>query len=229
MKILNENRRRLVGEMYDYVQELVNQSKQNNWEIVIYGFGRGGKFLRHLIQESGGKVRFIIDEKLRYTYDSEPAIYKSSLLDYIDSSKHMIVSSIKEFNKVQEKLLNYGYHMGENLFDVYSDIGDSYIEFLQRKNRIIEFGSVFKENIENEWGREDCAHIPFGYSCVDHVFDEISSLDNNLAFFDYGCGKGAAILMAYMSGIVKLGGVEIVRDIYNQCVVNMKELGIDCN
>ena len=37
------------------------------------------------------------------------------------------------------------------------------------------------------------------------------------------------MVMAYMSGIDKIGGVEVVKSLYEQCVINMKELGIDCN
>lgn len=231
MNILNENRRRLVGEIYDYVQKLVDKSIRNDWKIIIYGFGRGGKFLRHLIQDIDGRVKvtFIIDEKLRYTYDSEPAIYRPSLLDYIDSSKHMVLSSIKDMKQIQGNLSSYGYIIGENLFDVYDAIGDSYVEFLQKKwEGVIDFRMVFKENLE-ELGPECSDHQPFSHSCVDNVFEEIRKLEDNLSFFDFGCGKGAAILMAYMSGIDKLGGVEIARSIYDQCVLNMKELKIECS
>lgn len=59
MNMLNVNRERLVGEVYIYVQNLVNKSIKNDWEIIIYGFGRGGRFLRHLIQDiiGGGKSK----------------------------------------------------------------------------------------------------------------------------------------------------------------------------
>ncbi len=230
MNMLNENRKRLVGEIYDYVQELVDKSIRNNCKIVIYGFGRGGKFLRHLIQDIDGRVRvsYIIDEKLRYTYDSEPAIYRPSLLDYIESSKHMVLSSIKEISQIEGKLLNYGYRKGENLFDVYADIGDSYIDFLQKRNGAIDFCAVSKGDMEN-FGLEYHDHVPFGHSCVDNVFDEIMELEDNLSFFDLGCGKGAAMVMAYMAGISKIGGVEVVKSLYEQCVINMKELEIECN
>lgn len=230
MNVMNENRRRLVGEIYEYVQELVNKCQQNNWEVIIYGFGRGGKFLRHLIENIDGrmKVSYIIDEKLRYTYDSYPAVYKSSLLDYLDSSKHMVVSSIKDINQIVGNLSGHGYVMGENLFNSYADIGDSYIEFLQKKNSAIDFSTVPEEEMR-DLGAECNEHQPFGHSCVDNVFDEILTLEDALSFFDFGCGKGAAILMAYMSGIDKIGGVEIEKSVYDQCVINMKELDIDCS
>lgn len=117
----------------------------------------------------------------------------------------MMISSIKDIRQIGKILSEYGYHIGENLFDVYADIGNSYIDFLQKKDKDIDFRAVFKEDMK-DFGHEYYEHIPMGYSCVDNVFEEIIKLDNNLAFFDFGCGKGAAILMAYMVGIVKLGG-----------------------
>lgn len=150
------------------------------------------------------------------------------MLNYIESSKYMVLSSIKNMNEIEDKLLNYGYRKGENLFDVYADIGDSYIGFLQKKNRLIDFCAVNKEDME-DFGSEYYDHQPFGASCVDNVFEEITKLEDNLSFFDFGCGKGAAIVMAYMAGINKIGGVEIVKSLYEQCVINMKELKIDCN
>ena len=74
---LNSNYNRLVGDVLEYVRMVVDVAIKNNWKIIIWGFGRGGKFLRHLIQDFDGRVvvDFIIDEKLRMSYDSEPAIY----------------------------------------------------------------------------------------------------------------------------------------------------------
>lgn len=227
---INENRRRIIGEIYDYIYELVNISIQSQRKIIIWGFGRGGKWLRHLIQQVDGRVKidYIIDEKLRVSYDSEPAIFRSSLLEYIESSKYMILTCIKNMNQIEEMLLNYGYQKGINLFDIQDDIGSSYFEFIQSKNNSINFDNVYKEKMEKDFGQEFHDNITFSYSCVDNVFEEIIQLDDNLSLFDYGCGKGAVMLMAHMVGIKKIGGVEISKSIYNQAVINMAELGIDC-
>lgn len=228
--LIHENRKKMVGEMYDYVGRLVDISIQTHRKIIIWGFGRGGKLLRHIIRDIDGRVKenYIIDDKLRVSYDSEPAIYRSSLLEYIDTSEFIVCSCIRG-EGVRGRLWDYGYRLGDNLFDVHADIGNSYIDFLEKKNKKLNFDEVYKDQMEKDFGREYNEHIPFGYACVDNVFNEIIKLDNDLSFFDYGCGKGAAILLAFMSGINKIGGVEIIKSIYDQAVTNMDELKIVCN
>lgn len=228
MMFMNERRRRLVGGIYDYVRGLVDWSIQNEWKIVIWGFGYGGKFLRHLIESVDGraKVSYIIDEKLGSSYDATPAIYRSTLLNYIDSSKHIMLSTIKNMEQIEGALTSYDYKLGENLFDVYGDIGDSYVAFLD-KNMAVDFRGIAKGEMD-DFGPECNNYVPFSQSCADYIFEEILKLADDLSFFDFGCGKGAAILMAYMSGINKLGGVEISESIYGQCVANMENLGISC-
>ena len=226
---IHENRIQLVGEMYQYVHKLVDISIQNNWKIIIWGFGRGGRLLRHLIQDvdTRTQVAYIIDEYMRIPYDFQPAVYHSSLLEYIDASEYMVLSCVKNMEENQEKLI--GFTEGENLFDVEKEIGNSYVEFLERRNNRVNFSSTLKKNMEKDYGKDCIDHIPFAYSCVDNVFDEILHLDKEIKFFDYGCGKGAALLMAYMSGIRKIGGVEIVNSIYQQAAINMQELHIECD
>lgn len=231
MITMNERRKKFVGGVYDYVSALVDKAMKNNWKIVIWGFGYGGKFLRHLIQDIDGRVRIsaIIDEKISCSFDSEPAIYRSSLLNYIDSSDYMILSSIRDMKQIEGILLGHGYQIGVNLFNVYADIGNSYTEFLHKRNKTVDFQGIAKADSE-DLGLECNNYQPISsFSCVDKIFEEILALEDNISFFDFGCGKGAAIFLAYMAGIDVVGGVEISKSIYEQCVVNMRELGIECD
>lgn len=225
----NDNCNRLTGGILEYVRRIVDDAVGNNWKIIIWGFGRGGKFLRHLIQDFDGRavVDYIIDEKLRVSYDAVPAVFHSTLLEYLNPSESMILSTIKHVDTISDKVEKYGYIKNKNFYDVYSDIGDSYIEYLERQYAQVDFKSVFATEIPYE--KECNEHIPFGYSCVDHVFSVIASLEEPIAFFDFGCGKGAAILMAYLHGITKLGGIELIPDIYEQAKTNMETLKIECS
>lgn len=227
---MNENRRRLAGELYEYIRGVVDTAIQNDQKIIIWGLGNAGIFLHYLIRDFDGRldVEYFIDEKMVLAPDFEGRVCRSTLLEYIDSRDYMILSTIKNSKEIHEKLLGCGYEPGRNLFDVYGQIGESYIDFLQKKYGDIEFGNVWKNEMEQDFGKDCNEHSPFGRFCVDRVFDEINALDDDIRFFDFGAGKGAALILAYMAGITELGGVEIESRIYRQACHNLKRLGIHC-
>lgn len=51
--------------------------------------------------------------------------------------------------------------------------------------------------------------------------------DSNDAIFDYGCGKGSALISFLDYGFQKVGGVEYEPKIYDVLADNMQKLGID--
>lgn len=130
---------------------------------------------------------------------------------------------IKDINSIKDELNNYGYKIGNNIFDVRSDIGDSYLEYLEKTVTGIDFSSVF-----GNCG--DCQeYTPFKHAGIDTVMETLYELQPNMSFFDYGLGKGSAILVAYIHGIKILGGVEINKDVYSQAKKNMEILNIPCD
>lgn len=231
MKKFNRNYERLVGEIINYVHKLVDKVVEQKKKIIIWGYGQGGRWLRHLIEDYDGRIRieYIIDENLRLSYDSFPVIYRQTVLNYLNEEECFILSTIKQFQEVVSVASRYGYEVGKNVFDVRADIGDSYVEYLERKNSRVDFSDVHRKDCEEyKMNRDRNEHAPLKQASADSVFEEIASFDENLAFFDFGCGKGAGILLAYMYGITRLGGVELVPSIYEQAKINLRELQIDC-
>ena len=223
-----QNYYHLVGGIVDYIQEKVDMAIREQRKIIIWGFDRGGRFLRHLIEECDGrcKVAYIIDrrQELSISYDAEPAVYRTTILEYLDSEKYMILSTICDIQKCAGEVNKYGYQLGINLFDAYSAISVSYIDYIQKNNPLVDFESVFER--ANSDSHE---YTPFRNSCVDKVFSAITLLEETISFFDFGCGKGSVIVLAHMYGIVKLGGIELMEKVYLQAYKNMKALSIECN
>ena len=212
--------------LLDYVCHLVDVAVLNNQKIAVWGYWKCGKFIKHLIEDYDGRVKvdYIIDEKLD-SFSETPVIYRSSVLEYVSAADILLLSTIKNVHEIERIAEEYGYQRGKNFFDVYSDVGESYIAYLQKQNAALDFGNLLEQD-ENAYGAENQEHTPFSFSAVDKVFSEVAALEDNLAFFDFGCGKGTALLYAYVYGIRKLGGVELIKKVYDSAMNNLHELGI---
>jgi len=219
----------LFSGLLDYVNHLVDIALQNNQKIIIWGYWKCGRFIKHLIEDYDGRmeVACIIDEKLEYCAE-KPLIYRSSILNYSPAADVLLLATIKNVSEIEEKIVGYGYQKGENFFDVYTDIGESYIAYLQKKNPVLEFSNLLEQD-EKLYGMDNQEHSPFSFSAVDKIFYEIVKLGADLSFFDFGCGKGAALIFAHIYGIKKLGGVELIEKVYKQAVTNLRELGIEAD
>lgn len=228
MYITKEYKRLFAGLM-SYVNHLVDTALRNNQKIAIWGYWKCGKFIRHLIEDYDGrmKVSYIIDEKLE-NFSESPIIYRSSILNYISAADVMLLSTIKNVREIEETVGGYGYQKENNFFDIYFDIGESYIAYLEKQNPSLDFRNLLERD-ECAYGSENQEHTPFSFSAADKVFSQIAALEENLAFFDFGCGKGTALLYAYMYGVTKLGGVELIKKVYDSAENNLKELGIEAD
>lgn len=220
---------KLVKEVYQYVDKICCSALENNKEIIIWGYGRCGKFFKHLIEEINCKcqVKYMIDDDLTRLCNGQVYVYRCSLFNYIENEKYILLMALKDGEDKYEYLREYGFVLNKNMFNVRSDIGESYLEYLEKRNPHIDFKVVPREECE-EYTPMCTRHEAFGHSSSDRVFEHVAKLDKDIRFYDYGCGKGGALLYAYLHGIKTIGGCELVKHIYEQCVVNMKELSIDC-
>lgn len=130
---------------------------------------------------------------------------------------------LTNINDIDKELCRYGYAVGYNVFDIRKEVGGSYLEYLEKVIPDIDFSSVYGNH-------GDCQeYTSFKHAAIDTVMETLHDLQPNIAFFDYGVGKGSAILVAYMHGIKILGGVEINENIYLHAKKNMEILNIPCN
>lgn len=215
---------------YNYIENIVDLALQQNKKIIMWGYGKGGVYARHLIKDIDGRIDldFFIDDYLYIPYAPETRIFRSSKLNYIDINQYILISSVKNADEISEKVKAYGFIENENYFDVRSVVKASNIEYIQSTIAGTDFNYVTKEDRPDLYSGMNYESKPFDHSSVDAVFDEISNLNGNICFFDYGFGKGQMLLNAYISGIQKIGGVELNEDIYNIAKKNMKILNVPC-
>lgn len=75
-------------------------------------------------------------------------------------------------------------------------------------NNSVDFSSVY-----NNHGKCN-EYTPFNHVGIDKVMAYMYQVHPQGQFFDFGMGKGSALLVAYMHGFEKLGGVEYDKKIY---------------
>lgn len=215
---------------YNYIEKIVDLALQQDKKIIMWGYGKGGVYARHLIKDIDGRIDvvFFIDDYLYIPYAPETRIFRSSKLNYIDINQYILISSVKNADEISEKVKAYGFIENENYFDVRSVVKASNIEYIQSNIVGIDFDYVTKEDRPDLYSGFNYESKPFDHSSVDRVFDEISKLSDDIRFFDYGFGKGQMLLNAYISGIENIGGIELNDDIYAIAKRNMKILNVPC-
>ncbi|MBE5871395.1 MAG: class I SAM-dependent methyltransferase [Lachnospiraceae bacterium] len=228
----NDKRKYLVGGMYQYVSDIVSYAMRNNRKLIIWGAGKGGAFLRHLICDVDGRlgVSYFIDEYAVLPCRNEKwNIFRSSILWYLEKEDYIILLSIREDKKVERMLNKLGYEKNIDYFDIRSEIGGSYLEYLEKEYREVDFAYVTKEQRPDLYDSEYYESKPFDHSSIDRVFSEIEMLPCEKRFFDIGCGKGQMLLMAAMCGMEKIGGIEFNSEIAEIARKNMTVLYIDAD
>ena len=225
MKKLSDNYLHLFSPILSYTAKLIDIALDNNKKIIIWGYAKGGRWLQHLIEDYDGRIKVdrIIDNGVP-SFITSPNINRSTIFSYLENDQYLVLSTVKEYEKILPLLIDCGYEDEINCYDVYSELGNSYISFLEKHIKGIDFSKV-----TTKLAGDNNHHEPFNHSCSDVVFEEIKSLGKNLSFFDFGCGLGTTMVYAYAHEIGKnIGGVDINPELIKQATLNMKKLGIEC-
>ncbi len=229
---ISEKRKALVGGIYAYISDIVTYAIREKRKLIVWGCGKGGAFLTHLIHDIDGRISvdYYIDEYITLPCGNMQAnICRSSLLWYVNPKEYIILLTIRKEEKVEKCLVELGCKKNRDYFDVRSEIGGSYLEYLEKKYEAVDFSYVTKEDRPDLYSGEYYESKPFDHSAIDRVFEEIKALPCEKNFMDIGCGKGQILLMAVMSGMIKVGGIEWNADIAEICRNNMNRLGVSAD
>ena len=230
---MNNRHKRFLAGLYQYIERLVKNAINNDKQFIIWGYARGGAFIKYLLEneDARAQVAYIIDDKMDIVINGTPKIYRSTVFDYIDNSKYILLSTILDFEAVEKRVSEYGYVKGVNLFNTRKDIGVSYVDYLQLNNNCgLDFSNTTQLDYPEIYTETDnYISTPFDTISVDKVFERVSLLEEEVYFFDYGCGKGQILFDAYINGINHLSGIELVPSIAHQAWNNLEELGISAD
>ena len=218
--------------------------------IILYGYGYTGRFLKWYAQYYHSiNVDYIItlDPSFSRPYDQE--LFQKTLFhfDYKDTAD-AVVWLAEPLDEEMDKLLKEkGYEKGKTFFDFYEAVyGDDidwgikiedpfkrrksgkrdiqFLEWLEWKNGCNFVEAIGRENFEvvDEHGAGYKTSSP---KELFPILDRCHCIPNeNDAIFDYGCGKGGAMVSFLDYGFRHVGGVEFEPKVYEILVDNIQKL-----
>ncbi|MCI8418498.1 MAG: hypothetical protein HFI33_13570 [Lachnospiraceae bacterium] len=225
--------------------------------VVLYGYDRTGQFLEWYADYYHSiKMDYIIVNDWPIELPKNFPLFSDNIFDfnYKDVKDAVVWLTVPEDDNIQKRLQRNGYIKNETWFSfleiiyenqyMISDNAKTEDVFLKRKSgkRDIQF----MEWLEHIY---DCNYVEHIYSChfedkgaerISYVISTQKEIFPILdrchcnpqekdAIFDFGCGKGGALISFLDYGFKRVGGVEYEKKIFEIMISNFKKLGISTN
>ena len=210
--------------------------------IVIYGYGYSGRFVSWYADYYHSlRPDYIITEEYSNAIPYDFPLFRSTLFDfgYKDVKDAVVWLCTAETEEIKERLAAHGYVKGRTYFNmneiVYGEAYDraaadtnvQFMRFLEQKYGCDVVEPIVVDNFTNA--------IEGMHPCVNSSPKEIFPLLDRChclpqegdAIFDFGCGKGTAMLSFLDYGFSKVGGVEYADNVYQILASNFEKLGVD--
>lgn len=206
--------------------------------IVLYGYGYSGRFLRWYANYYHGiEVDYIVSEDMTtgLPYDLEifrPTLFKFNYKDV----NNAIVWLSEPLTEERKKLLaENGYVLDETVLPFYDMIykmegySIQFLSFLEYStgSDFVSAMSRINFQVAGQHGHD------YSVTTQKELFPVLQKClcmpGDQDAIFDFGCGKGGAIISFLDYGFKRAGGVEYEPVLYDILVNNMRKLNIDDN
>lgn len=201
----------------------------NGKKIVIWGYKRSGWFLEHIFKREYKQIEYIIDDGTGIM--PKVNIYRSFIVRNMDRDTHAVLLTFRYDQKVTDFLAECGYEEGKHYIYVKEIFFKNEMQRQLSYYNWLEYQydldiSAPRMNADIQLAHSDCLHYSTGidYALMD-VLDNFAFSKND-AVFDFGCGKGGALLLFNRSGVEKIGGAEFDTGLYNIAVSNFHKLNL---
>mgnify|MGYP001050080727 CR=1 FL=1 len=206
----------------------------NGKRTVLWGYDLSGFFIQHLFLRVNRKIEYIVDDN---SINPKVSISRSCEIEDISPEIYTVILSGERDLKKEDFLARRGFQ--ENIHYIYArkflyesinshDIwkGISYYDYLENKFHVDIIERKFTDEMENP--KKDALNYSpgMGYPLMDVLDNFIFTCKD--AVFDFGCGKGGALLLFQRKGIQKIAGVEYDKPLYDILVNNYKKLNVSC-
>lgn len=211
------------------IQEIYAHTNGN--KLIIWGWGETGQFLYSRFLADNKKVDCVIDENF-ISYGSQ--IRSHYCLEYYNPElTSILVTPVAEIDIIKNILKEYGY-CDKNIIYVreyfygkeHMNYPLEYYQWLEYQYgvEILEHKSAKEQGYLKEKQEFNVYGYGKGYP-LEILLREFQFKEHD-AVFDFGCGKGEALIMFARAGVYKLGGIEYDSEIYDRAVENLKMLNI---
>lgn len=204
----------------------------NGKRIVLWGYGLSGFFIQHLFSRVNRKIEYIVDDS---SMNPKISIMRSCEITNITPDCYVVILS-ENYDREKEKFLSERGFI-ENIHYIYARKylyeslnskniwkGISYYEYLENIFNVDIVERKYIESMDNP--KKDALNYSpgMGYPLMDVLDNFVFQSED--AVFDFGCGKGGALLLFQKCGIGKIGGVEYDEPLYNILIENYNKLNI---
>lgn len=220
--------------MWEEFDEFVNKMFYftNGKRVVLWGYDLSGLFIHHLFLRANRKIEYIVDDS---SIHPKVSVLRSCEIEDIEPEECAVILSGVRDEAKEKFLTERGFE--ENIHYIYvrkylyADVNSenvwkniSYYDYLENKYGVDIVERKFVDQMENP--KKDALNYSpgMGYPLAD-VLDNFV-FRNGDAVFDFGCGKGGALLMFQRSGVSKVGGVEYDKPLYDILLDNFRKMGI---
>ena len=231
LKVLEEFRGRLDAVMHQCMDR----------RIVLYGYGYSGKFVGWYAQYYHSiKPDYIITQDMTSNIPYEFELYRESLFEfgYKDVKDAVVWLCVPETQEIRERLERYGYVKNETYFDfceityegTKAEGNGANVQFLRWLEEL--YGCDFVQSIQkSQFTQKLEGTLSFVGMTPKELYPLLDKchicLNAGDAIFDFGCGKGGAMLSFLDYGFCKVGGVEYQKNIYDIMVQNFRKLELE--
>ena len=222
--------------------------------VLLYGYeSYTGRFIKWYAEDYHNiKIDYLVSTDMSRSRAYDMEIFRPSILDfdYRDVRNAIIWVVEPMTDTLREALNKKGYVLNVDYFDLYSEIyGDDVYGINETGVDVFHLRKEGRRDIQFlewlEW-KYDCNFLTRikhddlevakehgeGYGCTTQkeiftILDRCHCIPKNKdAIFDYGCGKGGALLSFLDYGFERVGGVEYEPKIYEVLEQNVRKLGI---
>ncbi len=202
----------------------------NAKQVILWGYEYNAYFIEHMFKISNKNIEYIVEDG---NVNPRIPITRSCELTDLSPNKHAVILTGDYSMEVEQFLQKNGFQKNEHYIyakDLFLKSGDekrniSYFGYLESYYHVDITERKMPEQMEKP--AEDCfMYSPgIGYALADVM--EQFHINGKDAVFDFGCGKGGALILFEKYGFKKYGGVEYDKQLYSVVHKNFDILGLD--